>query len=83
MISIIRYLLFMISFNTSVAIWSVLCKSVGSPDVQTHLNGPKPRENMSLYKNWNEKTLIKRNKKDLSRMFLLYIERMNDPIVNY
>ena len=38
----------MISFNTSVAILSVFRKSVGSPDVQTHLNGPKPKENMSL-----------------------------------
>ena len=43
-----RHLLFMISFNTSVAILSVLCKSVGSPDVHTQRNGPNPKEKISL-----------------------------------
>jgi hypothetical protein len=33
---------------TLMAIWSVLCKSAGSPEAQTHRKGPKPKEKMSL-----------------------------------
>ena len=45
---IILHLLEIMSFKTFIAIASVWTRSSCRPEVQTHLKGPKPRENMSL-----------------------------------